>query len=54
MVYVSASPEGKLETVVGDPDELSEMKWTSLPEAGCVLAGMFEPVRASLERLLRS
>ena len=52
MVYVAARPAGKLDAVVGDPDELSEVKWASLPEADELLPGMFEPVRAHLGRAL--
>ena len=54
MVYVAARPAGKLEAVVGDPDELSEVKWASLPDAEKLLPGMFEPVHEHLERALRS
>jgi 8-oxo-dGTP pyrophosphatase MutT (NUDIX family) len=54
MVYVAARPSGKLETVVGDPDELSEVRWASLPEAEELLPGMFEPVHQHLEQMLRS
>jgi hypothetical protein len=34
---------GKLETVVGDPDQLSEVKWASLPDAVESAPGMFPP-----------
>jgi hypothetical protein len=55
MVYVSASPAtDKLDVIVGDPDELSEVKWASLADAVDLLPGMFEPVHAHLERELRS
>jgi 8-oxo-dGTP pyrophosphatase MutT (NUDIX family) len=54
MVYVAAKPSGKLDTVVGDPDELSEVRWAPLAEAVELLPGMFEPVHEHLERELRS
>jgi len=54
MVYVAAKPAGKLEAVVGDPDELSEVKWASFPDAEELLPGMFEPVHDHLEREPRS
>lgn len=55
MVYVAARPAraGELDVTVGDPDELSEVKWASLPEADELLPGMFDPVRDYLERVLR-
>ena len=56
MVYVAARPArpGDLEVIVGDPDELSEVKWASMAEADELLPGMFEPVHAHLEQVLRS
>jgi hypothetical protein len=48
MVYVAARPAGKLDVVVGDPDELSEVRWMSQAEAGELLPGMFEPVKEYL------
>jgi hypothetical protein len=52
MVYGAAKPAGKLDVVVGDPDELSEVRWASLAEADELLPGMFEPVRDHLARRL--
>jgi len=53
MVYVSASPAtDKLDVIVGDTDELSEVRWASLAEAGELLPGMFSPVHDHLERTL--
>ena len=52
MVYVAAQPTGKLDAVVGDPDELSEVKWATLAEADELLPGMFPVVREHLERTL--
>ena len=54
MVYVAARPTGKLDAIVGDPDELSEVRWASLAEAEELLPGIFEPVHEHLERVLRS
>jgi 8-oxo-dGTP diphosphatase len=52
MVYVAARPAGKLDILVGDPDELSEVRWASLADADELLPGMFEPVREHLGRTL--
>ena len=51
MVYVAARPAGRsLRVIVGDEDELGEVKWASLAEADELLPGMFEPVREHLAR----
>jgi len=53
MVYVAASPAtDSLHVIVGDPDELSEVKWAPLADAEALLPGMFEPVHDHLARLL--
>jgi 8-oxo-dGTP diphosphatase len=52
MVYLAGRPAGALDVAVGDPDELSEVKWATLAEADELLPGMFEPVREHLERTL--
>jgi excisionase family DNA binding protein len=54
MVYVAARPArmGELDVTVGDPDELSEVRWTGLAEADELLPGMFEPVKDHLTRTL--
>jgi 8-oxo-dGTP diphosphatase len=53
MVYVAASPaRDSLDVAVGDPDELSEVKWAALADAVELLPGMFEPVREYLERVV--
>ena len=53
MVYVAASPAtDKLDVIVGDPDELSEVRWAGLAEADELLPGMFEPVKAHLSQTL--
>ena len=48
MIYVACSPTGKTDVVVGDPDELEEVKWISLSEVDTLLPGLFEPVRQYL------
>jgi ADP-ribose pyrophosphatase YjhB (NUDIX family) len=54
MIYVAAKPAPRAGTnvIVGDEDELAEVKWVSLTEAGELLPGMYEPVRAYLERTI--
>jgi hypothetical protein len=37
---------------VGDPDELSEVRWANLAEAVELLLGMFEPVREHLDEAI--
>jgi 8-oxo-dGTP diphosphatase len=53
MVYVAAAPVGdSLSVFVGDEEELGEVRWATLAEAGELLPGMFEPVREHLEKAL--
>jgi 8-oxo-dGTP pyrophosphatase MutT (NUDIX family) len=53
MIYLSARPAtGSLEVTVGDPDELSEVRWVTLAEAAELLPGMFGPVREHLDRAI--
>jgi 8-oxo-dGTP diphosphatase len=53
MVYVSASPAtDSLHVIVGDEDELSEVRWASLADAEELLPGMFGPVHDHLTRAL--
>jgi len=53
MVYLAARPAtGSLEVTVGDPDELSEVRWVGLAEAVELLPGMFEPVREYLDQAI--
>jgi 8-oxo-dGTP diphosphatase len=54
MVYVAArsARDDELDVSVGDPDELSEVKWATLVEADELLPGMFEPVREHLSHTL--
>ena len=52
MIYVAAKPAPRAGTsvIVGDTDELAEVRWIGLAEADELLPGMFEPVREHLER----
>ena len=54
MIYVAAKPAPRAGTsvIVGDTDELAEVRWVGLDEAGELLPGMYEPVREHLERML--
>ncbi|WP_157253254.1 NUDIX domain-containing protein [Nonomuraea typhae] len=48
MIYLACSPTGKTDVIVGDPEELAEVKWVSLSEVDELLPGIFEPVREYL------
>ncbi len=50
MIYIAAAPTHGTDYIVGDEDELAEVRWVTLPEADELLPGMFEPVREHLER----
>ena len=55
MVYVAACLSTSAPTadpIVGDPDELSEVRWAGLSEADELLPGMIEPVKDHLEHTL--
>lgn len=52
MIYMAATPARSTRLVVGDEDELAEVRWASLGEALELLPGMFGPVREYLERQL--
>jgi 8-oxo-dGTP pyrophosphatase MutT (NUDIX family) len=52
MIYLACTPTGKLDAIVGDEDELAEVKWATLAEAEELLPGLFEPVHAHLVREL--
>jgi 8-oxo-dGTP pyrophosphatase MutT (NUDIX family) len=54
MVYMAARPVRGTEVLVGDEDELAEVRWVSVAEADALMGGMiFEPVRKHLLRRLR-
>ena len=48
MIYIAAAPTHGTEVFVNDEEELAEVRWVSLAEAGELLPGMFEPVRKHL------
>ncbi|TBL44222.1 NUDIX hydrolase [Verrucosispora sp. SN26_14.1] len=48
MIYLACQPSGKLDTIVGDEDELAEVRWLTLAEVDELLPGVFEPVLAHL------
>jgi hypothetical protein len=53
MIYVACTPASStLDMLVGDEDELSEVKWASADEANELLSGMYEPVRNHIRREL--
>lgn len=54
MAYLAAVPTdtARTDVTVGDPEELSAVRWASLTEAGQLLPGLYEPVRAHLARTL--
>jgi 8-oxo-dGTP pyrophosphatase MutT (NUDIX family) len=52
MIYLAARPTEGTDVFVGDEDELTRVRWVSLPEADELLPGMFEPVREHLAREL--
>jgi 8-oxo-dGTP diphosphatase len=52
MIYMAARPTHGTEVIVGDEEELAEVRWVSLAEANELMAeyGMFEPVHEYLAR----
>lgn len=55
MYYMAAEPTHGTDLVIGDDDELSEVRWVSLAEADELMApygGMYPPVHEYLERVL--
>ena len=50
MIYMAGRPVRGTSVFVGDRDELAEVRWVSLAEAGELLPGMYEPVREYLAR----
>lgn len=45
MIYLACSPTEGTDIVVGDVDELAEVRWISLAQADELLPGLYEPVR---------
>lgn len=54
MIYLACAPTGKLDAIVGDEDELAEVKWATLAEAEELLPGLFEQVLEHLRHELAS
>ena len=53
MVYLAARPTHGTEALVGDEQELAEVRWVDLAQAHELMGGMiFGPVRGYLERTL--
>lgn len=53
MVYMDARPTHGTSVLVGDPEELAEVRWVSLSEADELMgSSIFEPVRLHLSRVL--
>lgn len=52
LIYLACTPVRGTDVVVGDEDELAEVRWLSLAEADELLPGMFEPVREHLGRVI--
>jgi 8-oxo-dGTP diphosphatase len=54
MIYLAARPTHGTDVIVGDEEELAEVRWVSLAEAEELMKsyGMFEPVRAHLAQEL--
>jgi 8-oxo-dGTP diphosphatase len=50
MIYLACEPIAELDVFVGDPDELADVRWVSLPEAENLLPGLYEPVLLHLAR----
>jgi 8-oxo-dGTP diphosphatase len=53
MIYIAASPTHGTDYIVGDEEELAEVRWVSLAEVDELMKGMiFGPVHEYLERVL--
>ena len=54
MAYFAAEPAAGTDAIVGDEDELAEVRWVSLAEADMLMGGTnYEPVHEHLRRTLR-
>ena len=53
MIYLSATPTHGTDYIVGDPNELAEVKWASLAEVTELMPDMYLAVRRFLEDELR-
>jgi 8-oxo-dGTP pyrophosphatase MutT (NUDIX family) len=55
MAYYAAEPTAGTDAIVGDEEELAEVRWVSLAEADLLMGGtIFEPVHEYLRRTLKS
>jgi len=55
MVYLAARPTHGTEAVVGDKEELAEVRWVDLDQADELMSGtIFEPVRSYLRETLEA
>jgi 8-oxo-dGTP pyrophosphatase MutT (NUDIX family) len=53
MTYIAATPVSGTDAIVGDADELAEVRWVSLEQADMLMGGtIFEPVHEYLRRTL--
>lgn len=53
MVYMAAQPTHGTTVILGDPEELAEVRWVSLAEADELTGtSIYEPVRQHLKRML--
>jgi len=53
MIYLACTPVGpNLNAIVGDTDELAEVRWLSLADVDELMVGVFEPVRRHLGRVI--
>jgi len=52
MIYIAARPTHGTDVIVGDEEELAEVRWVGLAVADQLLPGMHEPVREYLAREL--
>lgn len=54
MAYIAATPTNGTDAIVGDEEELAEVRWVSLAEADLLMGGtIFEPVHEHLRRTLK-
>lgn len=52
MIYLAARPYHGTAVIVGDEDELAEVRWVGLAEAEQLLTGLYEPVHEHLVQTL--
>lgn len=52
MIYLACAPIEGTDVIVGDEEELAEVRWLNLSEVDELMPGVFEPVREHLGRVL--